>query len=45
MISPMDIHTLIALLKIDDEAIYAVQHEFAYVEFWLNLFHFCWHYA
>lgn len=45
MVSPMDVHTLIALLEINDKSIYAVQHEFVYVERWLNFFYFRWHYA
>lgn len=45
MVSPMDVHTLIALLDIDDETIYAVQHEFAYIESGLYFFYFGWHYA
>lgn len=45
MVSPMDVHALVALLEIDDETIYAVEHEFAYIECGLYFFYFGWHYA
>lgn len=45
MVSSMDVHVLIALLKIDDKAIYAVQHKFVDVECRLNFSYLCRHYT